>query len=108
MRCLLLLAAGLAVAAPKPDFTGEWRLNTAKSNFARETAPSMKVVQIDHRDPTLVMTTVETSARGPLDGTVFYSTDGVARTVEVLGNQLQATTRWNGDALEVRTTGKFG
>lgn len=109
MRLLsTLLAAACAWAAPVPDFTGEWRLVIAKSNFAQQAAPKYRVVQIDHRDPTLVVRSIEESAQAKGELTLFYSTDGADRMNDVLGNAMKAVTRWEGQALVMRTTGKYG
>lgn len=109
MKPLLWIAfSSLAIAAPKPDFTGEWRLAVAKSQFARQQPPQSKVVQIDHRDPVLIMKILEVANGSPAEGTMFYSTDAVERTNDVLGNAMKAITKWDGAVLEMRTPGKFG
>src|SRR5262249_44607581 len=109
MRYLLILVASSVLwGLPKPDFTGEWRLNAGQSNFARQSAPKDRVIQIDHRDPTLVVTTFEDDTRGKISGTTFYSTEGVERTNEILGISMKSVTKWDGAVLEMRTSGKFG
>lgn len=55
MRFLLLLMIMPLPAAPRPDFSGEWRLLIDKGEFARQTPPQSRIVQIDHRDPTLII-----------------------------------------------------
>jgi len=107
-NCLLILLASAAIAANKPNLTGEWRLVAGRSQFARQAPPKSRVVQIDHREPTLRMTIVEEGAQGALDGTLFYSTDGVERVNDVLGNPFKANTRWDGSVLEMRSNGRFG
>jgi hypothetical protein len=105
---LPMLLAAVAIAAPKPDLTGEWRLVIAGSDFAKQPPPRFKVVQIDHLEPALRMTIVENAGHGDIDGTAFYSTDGVERVNPVMGNPLKAVTRWDGAVLEMRTSGAFG
>jgi hypothetical protein len=109
MRPLLfVLFAPVMLAAPRPDFTGEWRLVPSRSQFAQQQPPQSRVLQIDHRDPVLILRTVEASNGREVDGTHFHSTDGVERTNDVLGNPMKARTYWEGDVLEMRTAGKFG
>jgi hypothetical protein len=76
----MVLAAAVATltAADKPNFSGRWQLGT-------------DYLDIDHRDPTLI---VQSGTR-----TRFLATDGTART-----DVLRTTGRWDGQAIEVRTT----
>ncbi|MBI3209778.1 MAG: neutral/alkaline non-lysosomal ceramidase N-terminal domain-containing protein [Candidatus Solibacter usitatus] len=99
-------ALGLS-AAPLPDFTGEWRLINSRSQFANQPAPKSKVMRIDHREPKLVFT-IDEAAAGNISGTVFYSTDGVERTNEVLGAPFKTTSKWEGSTLVMRGSGKMG
>ena len=105
---LFILFASLAYAANKPDLTGEWRLVIGKSNFAKRPAPKSMIVSIDHREPAFIMNIKEQTAENNIDGTVFWSTDGIERINEVLGNQLRAKGQWDGSVLEVRSAGTFG
>ncbi|MBI4904714.1 MAG: neutral/alkaline non-lysosomal ceramidase N-terminal domain-containing protein [Acidobacteria bacterium] len=109
MRMILpFLAAACSWAAPLPDFTGEWRLVNAKSQFANQTAPKYKIVQIDHRDPAFINTIDEESGQSKGRWTFFFSTDGVERQNDVLGNAMKSVTRWDGPTLVMKTSGKYG
>jgi hypothetical protein len=106
---VLLLTTTAAAAVHAADFTGEWRLDVSRSQFAQQRAPASKVVQIDHLEPMLRMTVLEQSAAGQrLEGTTFHSTDGEDRVNIVLGNSLKSTAKWDGATLVIRTSGKFG
>lgn len=48
--CSILPALGCARAASKPDFTGAWKLNPAKSKL-EITPPDSSMFYIDHREP---------------------------------------------------------
>jgi hypothetical protein len=75
----LVAAATLALAAAdKPNLSGRWQL-------------ADQYLDIDHRDPILIIQSGGT--------TRFLATDGVART-----DTTRTVTRWDGQALEVRTT----
>lgn len=109
MRPVLFLACiSAALSAAQPDFTGEWRLVPARSQFARQQPPSSRIMQIDHRDPVLILHMVESANGRDTKGTLFYSTDGAERTNDVMGNPMKARTKWDGNVLEMRTTGRFG
>ncbi len=97
-------------AQPKPDLTGEWRLVNARSNFDGEPAPATKLLQFDHRDPTLRLTVTEAPAGNavPMDVTMFYSTDNAERVNLILGNEVKARTRWDGNAVVQIAEGAFG
>ncbi|MBL8212417.1 MAG: neutral/alkaline non-lysosomal ceramidase N-terminal domain-containing protein [Bryobacterales bacterium] len=96
-------------AQPKPDLTGEWRLLNARSNFDGEPAPASKLLQFDHRDPTLRLTITEAPSANaaPMDATLFYSTDNAERVNLVLGNEVKARTRWDGSAIVQTSEGAF-
>ena len=89
-------------AAPRPDFSGEWRLLLDKSQFAGQTPPRSRIIQIDHRDPTLIVQVLENNRQE----TAFYSTDGVDRPNPVQGKPAKTVTRWDGSALVITATGE--
>jgi len=92
MRFLLLLLILPLHAAPRPDFSGEWRLLPDKT----------RILQIDHRDPTLLVHVIENGRHD----TAFLSTDGADRTHTVQGKPAKTAARWDGPALVVVTTGE--
>ena len=112
IRWCITVAAVMAIAIPlsaaRPDFSGEWRLAVEKSDFAQQAPPRSRVIEIDHRDPTLILRNAEDDGRGPIEGTLFHSTDGIERTNHVAGNPMKAVTKWADDQLEMVTTGNFG
>lgn len=54
------------------------------------------------------MQVLEDGPHGNSDASGFYSTDGVPRINELRGSPFKSTTRWDGNVLELTTTGKFG
>jgi hypothetical protein len=90
---VLTLALNMALlsAQSKPNFTGTWELNAAKSDMGG--APVTKIsVQIDHHDPILTYT-----AKGTADGQEFEETETLATDGkpghDSHGNAV--TTRWD-------------
>lgn len=97
----LILAAALASAQSKPNFTGTWVLNSSKSDLGG--APVTKIsVQIDHHDPILKYT-----AKGTADGQDFEETETITTDGKPGHDSRGAaiTTHWEGDMLvSVATT----
>ncbi len=106
---LLLISASLAVPASKPDFSGEWRLNLERSEFASQPAPKKLTQTIAHKDPELKLALLEIS---PLDQEVTqdatYSTDGTETSNLMLGTVVKSTVKWEGDELTLHSRAEFG
>lgn len=100
----LLFAAGTLVAADKPNFTGEWKLNVDKSTFGPMPPPVSQVMKIEHADPSMVVNQDQEGADGQkVSMTMKYSTDGAESTNDFRGNPAKITAKWDGDALVVNT-----
>lgn len=107
-RVLVFLVAVLSIvalaAAAKPNFSGDWELNVAKSDL--DGAPLTKlIVHIDHKDPVFKYT-----AKGTADGQDFeesetFPTDGTP-THDSRGLTVKA--RWDGTTLVIESTGADG
>jgi hypothetical protein len=96
-------AAGLMAAADKPNFSGEYTMDAAKSDFGPAPPPSTMTRKVTHSDP--AMTVVE--ARDDQSTTVKYSTDGKETTNELMGAPTKSTAKWDGNALLVVTKADF-
>ena len=85
----------------KPDFTGEWTMNAANSNFAGLPGPTSITRSIKHTEPAL--TIVETQSGGVQDGTVTrkYMTDGTPTTFDAAGFTLGGSAKWDASTLIV-------
>jgi hypothetical protein len=97
----LALGAALGSAQSKPNFTGTWVLNLAKSDLGG--APITRLsVQIDHNDPVLKYT-----AKGTADGQDFEETETLTTDGKPGHDSRGAVivTRWEGNVLvSVATT----
>src|ERR1700735_4544228 len=94
--------ATMAVAADKPNFSGEWAVDNAKSEFGPMPPPTSMTRKVDHSDPAISYT--EATVGGPQgDSTITMkcSTDGKETTNEMMGNPVKVTAKWDGDALVV-------
>jgi len=96
-----IFALGLA-AAEKPNFSGVWKLNNAKSDFGPLPAGPDKFERtIDHKDPGLKMTTVQAFQGQERSSDVEYTLDGKEKTVETPRGPMKVTPAWKGDNLEI-------
>ena len=107
----LLLAVLLGFISPawsqdaKPDFTGKWSLDAAKSDFGQMPAPDSIVQDIEHKEPNLKVTTSIKSTAGDTSNTRTFSTDGKESTnkLSMMGTEqaVKTTAKWEGQSLAV-------
>lgn len=100
-----LLSAPAWSQDAKPDFTGKWSLDTAKSDFGAMPAPSSIVHDIEHKEPNLKVTTSTKSTTGDTTNTRTFTTDGKESTNKLsMGGGEQAVTttaKWEAQSLIV-------
>ncbi|MBN9657002.1 MAG: hypothetical protein J0H49_02415 [Acidobacteria bacterium] len=104
---LLLLTAMLGFAQEKPNFTGHWELNTAKSDFAKQPARAVRYV-IMHKEPELEYEVFHDAAPGTSAGKLKYVINGQEGSVSAQGNPLKYKAHWDSAVLVVETWGKYG
>lgn len=112
-RRFFVIFAVLALAAlpalAKPNFSGDWKLNTSKSTFGEMPAPDSMTLKITHDDPKLGTATKQSSQMGEFEMQATYTTDGKESTNQGFGGSAnKSTVKWDGDTLVVETKGQFG
>ena len=55
------------IAQSKPNFSGTWKLNLAKSDFGPLPAPDSRTDVIDHNDPTMKINTSQSGGQLQVD-----------------------------------------
>lgn len=91
------------VPQSKPDFSGLWRLNLQKSTF-RGPTPKEILVNIDHREPTLVQSMHVVAADGGEQRLTFaYDTAGGESSIAVASGEGQTRAHWNDSALTIES-----
>jgi hypothetical protein len=106
---VLALAALVAVGAlAKPNFKGEWKLNTSKSDFGQFPAPSGWTQQIAHAEPSLKVASKMSTQNGDFEFESNYFTDGKESTNQFGPNPMKSTGKWDGEVLVITTKGSFG
>lgn len=98
---VLLFAVAAALSAEtKPNFTGTWKLNVAKSD-ARDDGPQSLTVTVDHKEPTLTYTVKGTPGGQDIGETATLRTDG---TPTKGSNDITIVGHWDGPTLILEGT----
>jgi hypothetical protein len=97
---VIAAAANMGMAADKPDFSGNWKLDADKSTFGPMPPPTTLVAKIDHKDPDL---SIETTQNDQVQ-TAKYSTDGKETTNSMMGNDMKSKAVWEGKTLVVNSS----
>jgi hypothetical protein len=96
-------------ALAKPNFSGDWKLNLAKSSFGEMPAPTSMTLKITHEEPKLTTATKQSSEMGDFEMQATYFTDGKECTNQGFGgNPTKSVLNWDGDTLRIETKGQFG
>jgi hypothetical protein len=104
----VLLLMCVALAQAKPNFSGDWKMNIAKSEFGMMPAPTSAVQKITHDDPELKVTSTQVSERGEFTNNNAYTTDGKECTNKGRMGEVRSTLKWEGEALVIESKAEFG
>lgn len=98
--CLILLLACRTIPAAdsKPDFSGKWTLDAAKS----DAAGGEFTIEIRHNEPEFVLIQI----RGEERVTFRMTTDGQECVNPYLGAEMKSRMRWDG--ADLRVDSSFG
>ncbi len=102
---VLLLCAVLAQA--KPDFTGEWKMNAAKSDFGQMPPPSSYVQKITHKDPELKIAATMAGEMGEISNNYNCTTDGKECSNTIFNSEMKSALKWDGDTLVIQSKADF-
>ena len=97
----LVLVAGTAAAQDKPNFSGEWKMNAARSDFGLLPAPASITRTIAHKEPSLSIVETQEAGAGPQTMTRKYTTDGKNVTFESGGAEVRGSAVWDGNTIVV-------
>jgi hypothetical protein len=106
---LLILAASAGAQDAKPDFSGKWVLDAAKSDFGPSPPPEFITHVIEHKEPNIKIVTSQKSMQGETTNERNLTTDGKDNTnkMRLMGGEqeVKSSSRWDGGKLA--TTMKF-
>lgn len=105
---VIVAAAGMAMAADKPDFSGDWKMDADKSVFGPMPPPTSMTRKIDHKDPDVTVNLSQSSPQGDMNAIIKYSTDGKETTNSLMGNDVKSKAAWDGKALVITSAANFG
>ncbi len=99
--CLLiaLLCSVSAAAQSKPDFSGEWVLNEAASDWGPLPAPANFLRKIEHQEPNIKIVTTQSGRQGEVTTELKYTTDGKESINTLRGAEMKGTAKWDGNTL---------
>ncbi|MBV8819118.1 MAG: hypothetical protein JO022_12225 [Acidobacteriaceae bacterium] len=95
--------AAVATAQTKPNFSGTWKLNVAKSDFAVMPPPESQTSVITHNEPSLKVATSMVGQQGKTEYTLDLTTDGKESSVKMGQREAKVTAAWEGPALVLST-----
>ncbi len=107
LLAVMLLAASIAAPGQeaKPDFTGKWVLDVAKSEFGPLPAPESQVNEIDHKEPKIKVATTSRGSQGERKTERNLTTDGEENTNAGFGgSQAKSRSKWDGKRLVTEST----
>jgi hypothetical protein len=99
----LALFANLLSAQEKPNFSGSWKMNAAKSDFGPMPGPDKLDRVIDHKEPTVASKTTQTGPQGEVTTEIKYKTDGSDSINTMRGQEVKSVAKWEGDKLVVKS-----
>ena len=101
-KALVILAAlaGIASAADKPNFSGDWKMNASRSNFGQVPAPATYTRKVTHAEPSLTIEDTQTGTpAGDQHDQRIYTTDGTEITYQANGADVKSSAVWQDDAI---------
>jgi hypothetical protein len=91
----------IAGAEGHPNFSGVWKLNTAKSDFGVVPGPDVRTDTIEHNEPMLKVARKENGPDGARDFVLTMTTDGKETVNNMGGAQAKVNASWDGPALVI-------
>jgi hypothetical protein len=86
----------------KPNFTGEWKMNAAKSDFGPTPAPQSLMRKVDHAEPNLRYISTQSGRQADITSEIKYTTDGKECVNETRMGPVRGTAQWEGDTLVIK------
>jgi hypothetical protein len=104
LALIIAALASIALAADKPNFSGDWKMNAAKSNFGPIPAPATYTRKVTHAEPSITIENTQTgTAMGDQHDTRTYTTDGKEISYQANGADVKAAVSWDGNALLINS-----
>ena len=96
-----------SIPPAKPNFTGTWKLNVAKSDFGPSPKLKSRVDKLEHREASLRMTSTRVTEDGDEDTINLNLTIGDQESTNTLhGAEMKTKVKWEGAVLLLDSTVK--
>jgi hypothetical protein len=103
-----LLCAGFAQAADKPDFSGEWKCNIAKSDFGPMPNKPEKITRaVTHKDPNIQYQSTFVGQQGEMKTEFKCTTDGKECINKFFNSEGASKMTWDGSKLVAKSKREF-
>ena len=99
----LLALVGIAAAADKPNFSGTWKMNPAKSAYGQIPPPESFTRNIEHAEPSISIAEEQTGPGSQPPSKRAMKTDGQPVMNEINNIPVKLTATWDGAALMANT-----
>ena len=101
---ICFLAAPMSTQdSAKPNLSGTWTLDAAKSDFGQYPPPEFIILVIEHNEPVVKITTTTKSGTGESTGEQNLTTNGTqtVNKMQVMGAQQEVLVvgKWDGETL---------
>ena len=93
----------LPAVAANPNFSGEWKMNAAKSDFGPLPAPEKMLRKIEQTDGSISLTTTQSGPQGERTTSTTWKTDGSEQTVKMGNQEVKGTAKFEGGALVIQS-----
>ena len=104
---LLCIPAAMLLAADKPDYSGHWVVDLAKSDFGMVPPPTKMERDIEHKDPDMSIKSLQVGERGEFKTESKYTTDGKEATIKMRNREVKVKAVWDGAKLKVNSKFEF-
>lgn len=102
-----MLFAFVPAASAAPDFSGNWKINAAKTDVGPLPAPEKYEQKIEHNDPSLKFTINQANQMGEFTSDHTYTTDGAECVNKIRGNEMKSKVTWEGEKLKFESKMNF-
>jgi hypothetical protein len=101
----MLASIAVTLAAAPPNLTGEWKANLAKSDFGGMPAPSSLATKIEHKEPSVKITTTFVGDQGEMTFERSLLTDGTETTNQFGPFTMKSKAKWEAGTLVIDSKG---
>jgi hypothetical protein len=101
---LAMVLLGGQTPAAKPNFSGVWTMNAAKSSFGGLPAPTLFTRTITHAEPAMTIVEEQRSEMGDQNSTRKYVTDGSESIFQSNNIDVKTSALWKDSTLVVESS----